>query len=93
MLGTGYFLKIAKKQNKKTICPNRKNQSAQNTDTQKNDNQQKLTPAKVSCHMVTLWLHYVAYFRLGLYKVVLKKKKKKKTGNQTNKTIKKSKKD
>ena len=50
MLGTGYFLKIAKSnsQHEKPICPNRKLAK------QKIVNPQKLTLAKISCHTVSV---------------------------------------
>ena len=48
MLGTGYFLKIAKKQQSVLIA------KISLRKTQKIDNRQKSTTTKVSCHMVSL---------------------------------------
>ena len=48
MLGTGYFLKTAKKQQSVLMA------KISLRKTQKIDNRQKVTTAKVSCHMVTL---------------------------------------
>ena len=60
MLGTGYFLKIAKinSQQEKPLCPNQKISSHK---TQKVANQQKLTPAKISCHTVSSLTFLHAY--------------------------------
>ena len=56
MLGTGYFLKIAKinSQQEKPICFYRKNQFPQNT---KNYQSAKVNSHKISCHTVTRKLY------------------------------------
>ena len=55
MLGTGYFLKIAKiySQKEKPISPDRKNWFPQNNNKKKHQSEKKKeTLAKISCHAV-----------------------------------------
>ena len=66
MLGTEYFLKIAKinSQHEKPICPIVARISSRKT--QKIANPQILTPAKISCHTVSIVrLNMIIFFPLN----------------------------